>query len=155
MSHRTASSSSRCLRLAAAAGLVAPLLALTLAACNPMDVLEKVQAKGFSRLRIDGRVVRLGQEQVTLDKKSKHDIDIVLDRIKIEPDARARLTDSVETALREGEGKLVALHGKDDAKHKTGGDGFTRRSAVTTGASKGNIHTGYAANDSKNLTGSC
>ncbi len=78
------------------------------------DVLEKAQAKGFSRLRIDGRVVRLGQEQVTLDKKSKHDIDIVVDRIKIEPDARARVTDSVETALREGEGKLVALSAKGE-----------------------------------------
>ena len=47
MSSRTASSSSRRLRLAAAAGLVAPLLALTLAACNPMDVLEKVHSEEF------------------------------------------------------------------------------------------------------------
>jgi excinuclease ABC subunit A len=78
------------------------------------DILEKAQAKGFARLRIDGRVVRLGQEQVTLDKKSKHDIDIVVDRIKIDPESRARLTDSVETALREGEGKLVALNSKDE-----------------------------------------
>jgi len=78
------------------------------------DILESAQTKGFSRLRIDGRIVRLGQEQVTLDKKSKHDIDIVVDRIKIDADARARLTDSVETALREGDGKLVALSGKDE-----------------------------------------
>jgi excinuclease ABC subunit A len=78
------------------------------------DVLEKAQSKGFSRLRIDGRIVRLGQDQVTLDKKSKHDLDIVVDRIKIEPDARARLTDSVETALREGDGKLVALDSKNE-----------------------------------------
>ncbi|MFI8631394.1 hypothetical protein ACIGEP_02205 [Microbacterium sp. NPDC077663] len=47
MSHRAASASSRRLRLAAAVGLVAPLLALTLAACNPMDVLEKVQSEEF------------------------------------------------------------------------------------------------------------
>jgi excinuclease ABC subunit A len=78
------------------------------------DILEAAQSKGFSRLRVDGRVVRLGQEQITLDKKSKHDIDIVVDRIKIEPAARARLTDSVETALREGGGKLYALHGKGE-----------------------------------------
>ncbi|HYP90753.1 MAG TPA: excinuclease ABC subunit UvrA, partial [Polyangiaceae bacterium] len=78
------------------------------------DVLEAAQSKGFSRLRVDGRVVRLGQEQVTLDKKSKHDIEIVVDRIKIEPAARARLTDSVETALREGGGKLLALNAKDE-----------------------------------------
>jgi excinuclease ABC subunit A len=81
------------------------------------DLLEKAQAKGFSRLRVDGRVVRLGQEQVTLDKKSKHDLDIVVDRIKIEPDARARLTDSVETALREGEGKLAAVHGDQETTY--------------------------------------
>ncbi len=78
------------------------------------DVLESAQSKGFARLRIDGRIVKLGQEQVTLDKKSKHDIDIVVDRIKIEADARARVTDSVETALREGEGKLVVLNAKDE-----------------------------------------
>ncbi|MDF3065439.1 MAG: Excinuclease subunit [Polyangiaceae bacterium] len=78
------------------------------------DVLENAQSKGFARLRVDGRIVKLGQEQVTLDKKSKHDIDIVIDRIKIEPDARARITDSVETALREGEGKLVVLDAKDE-----------------------------------------
>jgi excinuclease ABC subunit A len=77
------------------------------------DVLETAQSKGFSRLRVDGRIVKLGQEQLTLDKKSKHDIDIVVDRIKVEPDARARITDSVETALREGEGKLVVLDAKD------------------------------------------
>jgi excinuclease ABC subunit A len=76
------------------------------------DVLEAAQNKGFSRLRIDGRVVRLGQEQITLDKKSKHDLDIVVDRIKLEAGARARLTDSVETALREGDGKLVVLDSK-------------------------------------------
>jgi excinuclease ABC subunit A len=78
------------------------------------DILERAQSKGFSRLRIDGRIVRLGQEQVTLDKKSKHDIDIVVDRIKLDADARARLTDSVETALREGEGKLCALSGDSE-----------------------------------------
>ncbi|RYZ08258.1 MAG: excinuclease ABC subunit UvrA [Myxococcales bacterium] len=78
------------------------------------DVLESAQSKGFARLRIDGRIVKLGQEQVTLDKKSKHDIDVVVDRVKIEPDARARITDSVETALREGEGKLVVLDAKEE-----------------------------------------
>jgi excinuclease ABC subunit A len=78
------------------------------------DVLESAQSKGFARLRVDGRIVKLGQEQVTLDKKSKHDLDLVVDRIKIEPDARARITDSVETALREGEGKLVVLNAKDE-----------------------------------------
>jgi excinuclease ABC subunit A len=81
------------------------------------DLLEKAQSKGFSRLRIDGRIVRLGQEQVTLDKKSKHDIDIVVDRIKIDADARARLTDSVETALREGEGKLCAVQGDQETAY--------------------------------------
>ena len=81
------------------------------------DVLEKAQSKGFSRLRIDGRIVRLGQEQIALDKKSKHDIDIVVDRIKIDADARARLTDSVETALREGDGKLCALQGDQETAY--------------------------------------
>jgi excinuclease ABC subunit A len=73
------------------------------------DLLERAQSKGSSRLRVDGRIVRLGEEQIALDKKSKHDIDIVIDRIKVEPEVQARLTDSVESALREADGKLVAV----------------------------------------------
>src|SRR6188768_966793 len=70
------------------------------------ELLLDARTRGFSRLRIDGKLV-------ALDKKSKHNLDLVVDRIVVDPSARARITDSVELGLREGKG-LVALHGKDE-----------------------------------------
>jgi excinuclease ABC subunit A len=69
------------------------------------DLLQDAQKRGFSRARIDGRVRSL-EEKIELDKKSKHDIEIIVDRLVLKPDLKGRLTDSVETALREGKGIL-------------------------------------------------
>jgi excinuclease ABC subunit A len=72
------------------------------------DVLEDARKAGFARARIDGMIVRL--EDVTqLDKLKKHTIDLVVDRITLDGAARARLTDSVETALKAGAGRLRVL----------------------------------------------
>ncbi len=73
-----------------------------------IDVMEDAQRRGYARMRIDGKMFELAESMPRLDKKSKHDIDIVIDRIVIKKSERARLTDSVETALREGEGALIA-----------------------------------------------
>jgi excinuclease ABC subunit A len=70
------------------------------------DLLVDAQKRGFSRARVDGKVKGL-EERIELDKKSKHDIEIVIDRLVLKPDIKSRLTDSVETALREGKGMLV------------------------------------------------
>jgi excinuclease ABC subunit A len=70
------------------------------------DVLQEAQQRGFSRARVDGKLKSL-EERVELDKKSKHDIDIVVDRLVVKPEIKSRLSDSVETALREGKGKLI------------------------------------------------
>jgi excinuclease ABC subunit A len=81
------------------------------------DELEDAVRAGFSRFRIDGEVVR-GDELVALDKKKKHTIDIVVDRL-VAPEAHdakyeSRLTDSVETALKRGGGALlVAFDGEE------------------------------------------
>jgi excinuclease ABC subunit A len=61
---------------------------------------------GFARVRIDGMIVRL-EDVDTLEKKKKHTIELVIDRLGINAADKGRLTDSVETALREGKGKLV------------------------------------------------
>jgi excinuclease ABC subunit A len=58
----------------------------------------ELQKKGFQRLKIDGRFYEIA-EAPTLDKKYKHDIDVVVDRIVVRPDVSARLADSFETAL--------------------------------------------------------
>src|SRR5699024_6270463 len=70
------------------------------------DLFRELQSTGFSRARVDGAVVSLA-EPPTLEKKLKHDIDVVVDRLVVRESMRQRLTDSVETALRLAEGLLV------------------------------------------------
>jgi len=84
------------------------------------EVLEDAVRRGFARMRVDGRIVDLASERVQLDKKLKHDLELVVDRLVIRPDIEARLTDSVETALREGKGLLVVT----DAEGKKESDRF-------------------------------
>ena len=71
------------------------------------DVLDKLQRDGFLRARIDGREVRLDDELPALAKTRRHDIDLVVDRLITGALDRSRLTDSVETALRCGNGVLL------------------------------------------------
>ena len=71
-------------------------------------VLADARRRGYGRMRVDGRLVDLGEKLPTLDKKSKHDLELVVDRLAVKEAERARITDSVETALREGKGLLVA-----------------------------------------------
>jgi excinuclease ABC subunit A len=71
------------------------------------EVLEEARKAGFARARIDGEVQRL-EDVGSLDKKKKHTIEIVVDRVTIGSTERARLTDSVETALKTGGGALLA-----------------------------------------------
>ncbi len=70
------------------------------------EVIEEVRKSGFTRVRVDGTVLSL-DDQIRLDKKKKHTIDAVVDRLIAKPGIDRRLTDSVETALRHGEGIVV------------------------------------------------
>jgi excinuclease ABC subunit A len=65
------------------------------------------QRQGFQRLKIDGEFYPI-EDAPTLDKKLKHDIDVVVDRIVVKPDLRVRLSDSVEQALRLADGLATA-----------------------------------------------
>src|SRR5690348_8314553 len=69
--------------------------------------LAEFLKKGFQRAKIDGKFHEIG-EVPALDKKLKHDIDIVVDRIVVRPDIGTRLADSLETALRLAHGLAVA-----------------------------------------------
>jgi excinuclease ABC subunit A len=71
------------------------------------ELLADARKAGFVRVRIDGMIVRL-EDVDALEKKKKHTIELVIDRVAIKPADRARLTDSVETALREGKGAIIA-----------------------------------------------
>ena len=63
------------------------------------DELEEARDEGFVRVKING-IMRQLSEKITLDKKSKHNIDIVVDRLVLKDNIRSRLIDSVETALK-------------------------------------------------------
>jgi excinuclease ABC subunit A len=69
--------------------------------------LQELQKKGFQRVKIDGKLYEIA-EAPSLDKKFKHDIDVVVDRIVVKPDLGNRLADSIETALGLAEGLAVA-----------------------------------------------
>ncbi len=69
--------------------------------------LQELQKKGFQRVKIDGKLHEIA-EAPALDKKFKHDIDVVVDRIVVKPDLGNRLADSIETALGLAEGLAVA-----------------------------------------------
>jgi excinuclease ABC subunit A len=75
------------------------------------EVFEQMRAQGFVRARVDGRVVELDETPV-LNRKQKHDVEIVVDRFKVRPDVKQRLAESFETGLRLAEGLVyVAPHG--------------------------------------------
>jgi len=76
-------------------------------------VLDSAAKSGFVRARIDGIMYEIG-ERPELDKNKKHDIDIVVDRLIMRGDIRTRLTDSVETAAKLGEGLMAVLTLKED-----------------------------------------
>jgi len=80
------------------------------------DTLEDLQRAGFVRVRVDGRVLDLrdalkagGENPLKLKRYEVHDIEAVVDRLAVAPDARQRLAESVETALRAGGGSLLVL----------------------------------------------
>jgi excinuclease ABC subunit A len=68
--------------------------------------MAELQKKGFQRAKVDGKYYELGHVPA-LDKKLKHDIEIVVDRIAVRPDIGNRLPDSIETALNLADGLLV------------------------------------------------
>jgi excinuclease ABC subunit A len=70
------------------------------------DISNQVQKAGFTRIRIDGEVVEL-PAKINLDRYKVHNIEIVVDRLMIKPEVKARLTDSVETALKAGKGVVI------------------------------------------------
>jgi excinuclease ABC subunit A len=70
------------------------------------DVLEELRRDGFTRVKVDGEQ-RLLEEPIDLDKKYKHTIEVVVDRLVMKPDLRQRLAQSIETATSLAEGLVV------------------------------------------------
>ncbi len=72
--------------------------------------IERLRREGFVRVRIDGAVVDLGDE-IVLDGKRAHDLDVVVDRLVVKDGVKGRVTDSVELSLKLGEGRLLVDRG--------------------------------------------
>lgn len=71
-------------------------------------VLETAVKQGYIRARIDGEVVDLTEAEIDLDKNKKHSIDIVVDRLVIKEGIGKRLTDSIETIMKQSGGLMIA-----------------------------------------------
>ncbi len=86
-----------------------------------VEVLRELASEGFSRARVDGQVVQLTDPPI-LDKKYKHSIDVIVDRLTVKPSVKHRLTDSVETALKLAQGVVsidfVDLDPKDPQRER-------------------------------------
>lgn len=78
------------------------------------EILKSVQKKGFVRVRINGKIYEI-EDIPKIDKKRKHTIEIIIDRLITKKGMRKRVADSVEMALGEGEGQLIVTKkGEED-----------------------------------------
>ncbi|HSQ05624.1 MAG TPA: excinuclease ABC subunit UvrA, partial [Burkholderiales bacterium] len=80
------------------------------------DLLDELRAQGFVRLRIDGKVHEI-DEVPKLKKNVKHTVEVVVDRLKVREDARQRLAESFETALRHADGRALAVEMDTGREH--------------------------------------
>ena len=80
-------------------------------------LFEQAIKDGYARVRVDGTIRDL-REKIKIDKKRKHTVEVVIDRLVVKPDVRKRLTDSVETALKLTQGLLVVLSQKPGQKEE-------------------------------------
>ena len=104
----------------------------------------ELQKKGFQRLKIDGKFYEIG-DAPALDKKFKHDIDVVVDRVVVRPDMSARLADSFETALALSDGIAVVEFADRRAPTDASSPGLTGRT--------GEAHAEQVALDTRIKTG--
>ncbi len=86
------------------------------------ELLEELRRDGFTRVKVDGEQ-RLLEDEIPLDKKFKHTIEVVVDRLRMKPELRSRLFQSVETAVNLAEG-LVVIDLLDEEKELTFSERF-------------------------------
>ena len=79
-----------------------------------VKVLEQIRKDGYVRIRLDGQILDVADD-ITLEKNKKHSIEVVIDRIVVHDGVESRLADSLETALKQGDGVvLVDVGGKEE-----------------------------------------
>ena len=80
------------------------------------DLFAELRAQGFVRVRVDGEVMELDAMQ-PLEKGRRHDVAVVIDRVKLRPDLRSRLAESFETALTHADGRAIAVEMESGREH--------------------------------------
>src|SRR5204863_891408 len=80
------------------------------------ELLDELRAQGFTRARVDGKVHDLDSAP-RLHKNAKHTIEAVIDRLKVRADAKQRLAESFETALRHADGRAIAVETESGKEH--------------------------------------
>jgi excinuclease ABC subunit A len=80
------------------------------------DLFEELRAQGFVRLRVDGDVHEI-EQLPKLKKNLKHTVEVVIDRLKVRMDAKQRLAESFETALRHADGRALAIEMDSGKEH--------------------------------------
>ncbi|MCA9215278.1 MAG: excinuclease ABC subunit UvrA, partial [Planctomycetales bacterium] len=84
------------------------------------DLFEDLLKQGFARARVDGEVVSLNDD-IQLDRQMRHHIEVVVDRLQLKPNIRPRLAESVELAVKLGDGNLVVALEDDSATSEGSG----------------------------------
>lgn len=83
-------------------------------------ILERIQKEGFMRVRVDGEMKVLGEDEISLEKTFKHTIEIVIDRIKVRDGVQGRLAEACELAIAHGEGLVqVTVDNENGVNEKT------------------------------------
>lgn len=70
-------------------------------------LFEELNKEGFSRVRIDGKITRLGEDEIRLNKQIKHFIEVIVDRINLDEDHRSRITEAVENATKISDSQVL------------------------------------------------
>lgn len=81
-------------------------------------VIERIQKEGFTKVRVDGQMYMLEEDEINLEKTYKHTIEIVVDRIVIREGVEGRLSEACDLAITHGEGLIVALISKDGESYE-------------------------------------
>jgi excinuclease ABC subunit A len=81
------------------------------------ELFQRLRKEGFIRVKVDGQIREL-DEEIKLHKYKKHDISVLVDRLKLKPDSKERIADAVETALRYGEGLCEIEYQDEENKIK-------------------------------------
>ena len=90
-------------------------------------LFEDIKKQGFARVRVDGQIYDLAEEEINLEKNKKHTVEIIVDRLVVRPDGAKRLADSLELALKQAVGLAVINIADDklpDAKDMTFSQNF-------------------------------